>query len=324
MDLALGHGGHLGQLDAIVDPQQLVGIRQLVRAHSPVVRAHDRQHVGQVVLALGVVGPDLGQRAGQRRAVKGEHPGVDLADLQLLFGRVARRLGLHHALHRPVRGPDHAPVTAGVGQDHRRDRRRRARALMSLDQRPQRRGRDQRGVAVDHHDRVLARDLVDRRPHGIGGAQRPLLHCQRHRPVERRRQPPVGPVDHHDPGGPGRPRGGHRPLDNRPAAQGVQELLHRRAHARALPCGKDDDDGRGHNLDRMHLARLLSPPFSQNPAPTSESVRAPVAVRHRESPAIAVRSPWAARDDEFSSHDGSLPVTQQPIKRRRAGCQAQW
>jgi len=39
-----------------------------VRLDAAVVRAHDRQHVRQVVLALGVVGADLGQRRDERRA----------------------------------------------------------------------------------------------------------------------------------------------------------------------------------------------------------------------------------------------------------------
>ena len=65
--------------------------------------------------------------------------------------------------------------------------------------------------------------------------------------VERPRfEPPLGRVDDHDLAGAGLPRRRDRPVDHRPPAQRVQQLRRRGAHARALPGGEDDDDGRGH------------------------------------------------------------------------------
>ena len=65
----------------------------------------------------------LGQRREQRAAVEGEDPGVDLADGQLLLGRVTRGLGLDHALDLALGVAHDAPVAARVlelGGQHRR------------------------------------------------------------------------------------------------------------------------------------------------------------------------------------------------------------
>ena len=56
---------------------------------APAVLAQDRQHVGQVQLALGVVGPQPRQRAAQGGGVEGVEAGVDLGDRE----DVGRRVG---------------------------------------------------------------------------------------------------------------------------------------------------------------------------------------------------------------------------------------
>ena len=126
MDEALGDRGHLGELPAVVDAEHLVGVGELVGVDRALVRAQDRKDVGQVVLALGVVGAHLGERRDQRPGVEGEHPGVDLADLELEHRGVARGLGLGHPLHRPIGGAHDPAVALRILQDHGGDRRRRS------------------------------------------------------------------------------------------------------------------------------------------------------------------------------------------------------
>ena len=225
VDLALRDGGDLGQLDPVVDLQQLLGILQLERVDGPLVGAHDRQHVGQVVLALGVVGPHLLQRHQQRVAVEREHARVDLADLTFVLGRVAVGLGLGHPLDRPVRRSDHPPIAGRIRQLDGHDRRRRMRPAVRLDQRAQRLGPHQRHVAVDHHHRLIGADQPRRRLDRVSRAARLTLDHQLHPIAGHRLQLPLRRVDDHDAPGTGRPRRGDRPLHDRPAAHRVQQLL---------------------------------------------------------------------------------------------------
>jgi hypothetical protein len=194
--------------------------------HGSLVRAENRQHVGQVVLALGVVGSHLGERSHQSRAIEGEYARVDLTDVELQLGRVARGLGLDDPHHGPV-GTTHDPPVAGRILEHDgRDRRRRARACMSLRESVDRLRTDQRHIAVDHHYRVGRPDVCGRRPDRVGGAKRLLLDCDRDVAVKRGLESPLGSIDHHDPLGSRRPGGGHRPRDHRTTAQRVQQLGH--------------------------------------------------------------------------------------------------
>ena len=219
----------------------------------------DRQHVGEVLLALRVVGPDLLERDAQRGRLEREQPGVDLANVELELARVARRLGLDHPLDRPVGRSDDAAVAARVVEHDRRDRAGRTGAGVVLDEAVKRRGSDQRHVAVDHDHGFRARDRWDRGPDRVRCSQRPLLHRQLNVlcPVERRLEPPLGRVDDDDLRGARRARSRHGPLDDRPPAQRVQKLLGRRAHPSSLPGSKDHDDGRGHGVIVSDLDRTL-------------------------------------------------------------------
>ena len=218
--------------------------------HAPLARPHDRHHVGQVQLALRVIAPHLVQRRDQRRALERIDAGADLADPQLELGRVAGRLGLDDALDRAVRRPHHPPVPARVLEHRRGERRRRPRAGVRLGQPSQRLGRDQRVIGVQHDDRVSRIDVPRRRLDRIGRPTRLLLHRHRHLAVQRRLQRPVGPLDHDHLPGAGRAGSRHRPGDNRPATDLVQQLRRRGAHPRTLPRGEDHDDRRGHDQDR--------------------------------------------------------------------------
>ena len=110
VDAPLGDLLGVGEVDAVVDAVREVGVADRVRRDDPAGRAHRGQHVGQVELALGVVGVDRRERGDQRAAVERVDAGVDLADRELLGGRVAGRLGLDHAQDRAVAVADHAAV----------------------------------------------------------------------------------------------------------------------------------------------------------------------------------------------------------------------
>ncbi len=116
-DLALGERVDLGQPDPVVDAERLGGVGQLVGDDGVLAGPEHRQHVGEVELALGVVGPHLAERIEQRAALEGEDPGVHLADRELELGGVARRLRLHHALDGAVRGADDAAIAGRVLDD---------------------------------------------------------------------------------------------------------------------------------------------------------------------------------------------------------------
>ncbi len=247
VDAPLGDRPDVGQRRAVVDAEHLGRIVELVRDHGSFVQAQDRQHVGEVQLPLGVVGTDLLERRQQRRAVERKQAGVDLADLKLERGRVARRLGLDHALHGPIGRAHNAPVTAGVIERHRRHRRGRPFALVRPREPAQRLGADQRHVAVDHDHRRAGVDLGRGRPDRIGRPAWLLLDGDVDVAVQCGREVALGPVDDDHLAGPGLARGGDGPFDHRPAAHGVQQLRRGGAHACALPRGKDYDNGRGHD-----------------------------------------------------------------------------
>src|SRR5918999_249737 len=77
---ALKDLAHLRELGAIVDPGGEPAVVDRM-GHDPLpVRAEDRQDVGEVVLALGVVRGDPLERLDERATGEGVDAGVDLAD----------------------------------------------------------------------------------------------------------------------------------------------------------------------------------------------------------------------------------------------------
>ena len=80
--------------------------------------AGDFQNIGDVELALGVVGIQLGQGVAQNSAVESENAGVDLIDAQLLGRSV---LLLDDGLDGTVRVTHDAAVTGWVIQLHRQN-----------------------------------------------------------------------------------------------------------------------------------------------------------------------------------------------------------
>ncbi len=225
-----------------------------MRGHLGAVGAQQVQSLRQVVLALGVVGREPRQRAEQRGSVEHVYAGVDLANPQLLVGGVARLLGLHDARHRPVGIAHDASVAAGIVEHRRGHRDRGPAARVSFDQVADRLSADQGDVAAEDHDGRIGVDLLGGRAHGAAGAVGLGLHGQLDSVGQDCRERAGGRVHHDDALGAGGQSRAHRPQHHRNAAQVVQHLGRGRAHARALPGGKDQDGGGGHRHDSIALA----------------------------------------------------------------------
>ena len=87
-DAPVEFGAQLRELHAVVDAGDQRAVVDVVAEHRAAVAADDREHVGEVELLLGVVGPQPAQRGAQRRDVEGVDAGVDLGDGLLRRGRV--------------------------------------------------------------------------------------------------------------------------------------------------------------------------------------------------------------------------------------------
>src|SRR5712691_8046036 len=72
-----------GQLGLIIHPQNLIKVLTPNGPHRVTVAAKDRDDIGEVLLALGIVGRKPLHRVGQQVAVEGVHARVDLVDQPL-------------------------------------------------------------------------------------------------------------------------------------------------------------------------------------------------------------------------------------------------
>src|SRR5699024_10839640 len=106
----------LGELDPVVDALDLVPVAGGPGADPVAVAPQDRQGVGDVLLALGVVGGQALHDLGQQGAVEGVHTGVDLVDRALLIGGVGV---LDDAGHGAVGLPHDTAVAVCVGYARR-------------------------------------------------------------------------------------------------------------------------------------------------------------------------------------------------------------
>lgn len=75
-------------------------------------RPGDGHDIGEVFLALGVVGAEAGEGVTQQCCVEGVDPGVDLGDRALGVGGV---LLLDDPQDRSVRVPDDPAIACGIG-----------------------------------------------------------------------------------------------------------------------------------------------------------------------------------------------------------------
>ena len=87
--------------------------------------AHAREHfddIGEVVLALGVVGAEASQRRAEQIATERTHAGPHLADGQHLGRGIALFDDLQHSAVAMLRGCTQHPPIAPWVVEHRRDR----------------------------------------------------------------------------------------------------------------------------------------------------------------------------------------------------------
>ena len=145
-------------------PSAWLRVVQRVRPDGVTRRAHRRQDVGQVQLALRVVGAQAAERVEQRAPVEREDRAVDLADRELLLRRIARRLRLDDALDVAVVVAHDAAVAARVVERHRRHRGGGAVLGVRPHELRERGGRDERHVARQDEHRAGRVDLARRPP----------------------------------------------------------------------------------------------------------------------------------------------------------------
>ena len=246
VEAGLGDGAHDGQLGAIVDAERERGVGETVGDHRGTAGAQQGHDVGEVTLALGVVGADARQGLEEGGAVEGVDPGVDLADGELLGSGVARGLGLHDPLHRAVGGADDAAEAGGVLELDDAEGGGGARGGMAVQERAQRLAGDEGRVAVDdeHHRRGI--DAPGGGVDGVAGAERLRLDRELHARGEMRLERPVRAAHDHDAPGAHLASRGDGPGEQRPAAQRMEHLGDGRTHARPVARGEDHDRGGGH------------------------------------------------------------------------------
>ena len=265
VDAPLGVGGDRGERDPVVDPDaSRLGRRSRGRA---TVRSWERRigsTSGQVLLALGVVLAAPARAPGQQRAaLEGEDPGIDLADVELEIGRVARA---------PWSRPHARPSRRARARPGRSRRGRRARRWPSSRRRPDR-------SCASASSRIVSGVISGTSPArtitvasgsmysaaALTASAVPRGSCWTATtavPSSDASSAPVGAVDDHDPPRARRARRRDRPAEHRPPTQCVQQLGSRGAHARALPRGEDDNNGRG------HVERIVGDPPPRDTAPT--------------------------------------------------------
>ena len=211
--------------------------------------AQNLDHVGQVVLALGVLVAHLADVLGKKGAVKGIAAGVALKEAGGLLGRAV--LLLDDARDGAVLGKLDAAIAKRVGRRHGEDGSRVLAAGDALGKGADGLGLNERQVAVENHDGALAdAGSLDGHASSVGGAQALGLLDALH--VSLRGQVGadlLGAVAHddHDAVRTGDARGTRDPADQRPVEQLVHYFGVTGLHTRSL-AGSEDDRGHCHGL----------------------------------------------------------------------------
>ena len=236
--LALMDAFEFGQLRLVVHAQRFRHARRLRAHHRNAVAYGGGDHVGQVVLALGVVVRQLVEPAGELAAGHDHDAGVHFADGALGVGGILLLDDAHDAAFAVA----HDAAIAGrvVEADGEDGELVVAGRFGQLDQRV---GAQQRHVAVKYEYRLVARQMRQRLADRVTGAE--LLGLQR--PVDREigegRAHCVATVAVHHAGVrrvQGRCGAQHMP-EQRAVRQGLQHLGQGGAHALALPGCQNDD-----------------------------------------------------------------------------------
>jgi hypothetical protein len=173
---------HVCQLSAAVDPEDLTRVLRDHRFDDLSARAVDRHEVGQVVLPLGVRGPDALQCVEQTLEIECVDPAVDLGDRPLLRGGVLvldDRVDGAVRLAVPRATPDDPAVAMRILDDGREHRCGSARLPVPLNQGLECGWPQQWNVAGQQHHRAPFTGQ-----HGLGLQQRMagpklrVLHCK--------------------------------------------------------------------------------------------------------------------------------------------------
>jgi hypothetical protein len=208
--------------------------------------AEDGDGVGQVVLALGVLGGQAAQGRSQKPPAEAVDRRVDLVDGPLLLGGVPV---VDDGLDAPVLPPDDAAVAGRVGNPGGQHGGRRSTLVVGPGQVGQRLGPQEGRVAGDDDEVVLLVHVVreDSEPDGHGVARPPLdpllheLEGGVGLGVEGLDDPLRGMAHHdHDSLQLQLLKGPDDVEQHRPAAEGMQHLGHGRLHPCALPGGEDN------------------------------------------------------------------------------------
>jgi hypothetical protein len=251
-----------GELAAVVHAERLGRILGHQRGDAVAGVTQHRDRVGQVVLALHVLGADAAQRRCQQRPTEAVDRRVHFGDEPLVVGGVRV---LDDRFHLVVLSPHDAAVARRVVDDRGQQRCRGF--LLTVDGREprQRLGAQQRRVAGHQKNVVFVEELI--REGGERDARRvtrAALHAlldelDGHRDRElivQRLGDALGAVtdDHHDLGERQRGERGDDVQQHRTPAQRVQHLGGRGLHARAFARGEHDG---GQRTVSRHRHRLL-------------------------------------------------------------------
>ena len=247
----LQHGLALGQLEAVVDAVDLIRVGHF-QVHG---RAEHRHGVGEVELALVVVGGELGQHRRQLRPVEAVDAGVGEGVAALLHAAVAV---LHDAAHQPLLVGEDAAVAGGISQPGGEQGHGGAAAAVLGQQLLQGARKQQGHIAVEHQQLALeAAEGLQQLLHRMAGAVLGLLqHEFQARHVAQGTLHPLGLVAHDQQLA---LRGqvaaaGQHPLHQGGAGQGLQHLRQVALHAGALSGGQN---GYGEHGGERSLGRNL-------------------------------------------------------------------
>ena len=151
---------------AVVDTHDFLDILGRYAAHTGALGHGTRNHVRQVIFALGIVVIQRIQPATQARGRCGKKTGIDFVD-SLLF-----RTGIfffHNAADAAIGMVQDTTITGGIIQLGRQQGRHPLRR--QLVQWLQRLFANQRDIAIHHQYRVFIRDSRHRLGHGMSGTQ---------------------------------------------------------------------------------------------------------------------------------------------------------
>ncbi len=303
----------LGELDAVVDPEDLPVVAADGRADAVPGLAQDAEDVGEVLLALAVVGTDLAEGVGEQGAVEGEDARVDLADRALGVGGV---LVLDDGRHGAAGVADDASVAGGVGDLGGQHGDGVAVGLVRPREPGQGLAGQQRGVAADddHGAGDAAAELFEGHADGVPGAVLLVLDGGADVGVDagqvRGDLLPGVPDDHDEVLGVQLTGGGDDVTDERAPADLVENLGSRRLHAGAFTRCEYDDGCRavGAHGDALRLRGWTREGYRGAGAP--ERTRVPtvkVRTRNRAAP------PPGLEPGHKAPKASVLPITPQGI-----------